>query len=311
MASSRRLQGLAVVLAALPVAGCPIYVPDTTVQTIASEPLGQPAMPQACGQTAATAFYGPVQPGVAVVLGQHREVGGDANWSDGMNAYVGQMATVSQQSGVDDMGCPGVRVDIDGGQWFWRVRDLALPAAPQPVPAASPQSIPTGCGASPASAYYGPVQVGTAVVLGRHSVVPGGDNWTDGMNAYVGQVAYVTEFAGTDEQGCPGVRVTIDGGQWFWRIRDMSLAAAPPEACGQASEAAYYGPVTIGSVLVLGRHRLVDGDDNWSPEMDAYVGRAATVTGFAGTDPQGCPGVRVDIDGGQWFWRVRDARVAQ
>jgi hypothetical protein len=28
---------------------------------------------------------------------------------------------------VDGQGCPGVRVAIDGGAWFWRVRDLELP----------------------------------------------------------------------------------------------------------------------------------------------------------------------------------------
>ena len=71
-----------------------------------------------------------------------------------------------------------------------------------------------------------------------------------------------------------------------------------------------YGSVREGSRIVLGRHRPVDGDDNWADEMTEYVGRTATVTRLSGSDAAGCPGVRVDIDGGEWFWRIRDARTA-
>ncbi len=37
--------------------------------------------------------------------------------------------------------------------------------------------------------------------------------------------------------------------------------------------------------------------------MVVFVGREATVTQLGGLDPQGCPYVRVDIDGGSWGWR--------
>ena len=75
----------------------------------------------------AMADYGPIGPGSMVVLGRHREVDGVDNWADGMNAYVGKVASVTRFSGVDSRGCPGIRVDIDEEEWFWRVRDLSLP----------------------------------------------------------------------------------------------------------------------------------------------------------------------------------------
>lgn len=43
-----------------------------------------------------------------------------------MLEYVGREATVNELSGSDGAGCPGVRVDIDDGSWFWRIRDLDL-----------------------------------------------------------------------------------------------------------------------------------------------------------------------------------------
>ena len=85
-----------------------------------------------------------------------------------------------------------------------------------------------------------------------------------------------------------------------------TATAVLPQACGLAEDSAGYGPVEVGTVVVLGRHREVDGDDNWSDDMDAYVGQETAVTRLSGVDGQGCPGVRVDADGGQWFWRLRD-----
>jgi hypothetical protein len=55
----------------------------------------------------------------------------------------------------------------------------------------------------------------------------------------------------------------------------------------------------------------VDGDENWTEEMNEFVGQTGTVTSLAGSDTVGCPGVRVDLDRGEWFWRIRDVRLAQ
>jgi hypothetical protein len=40
--------------------------------------------------------------------------------------------------------------------------------------------------------------------------------------------------------------------------------------------------------------------------MGRWVGQQTTVTGFAGTDSQGCPTVRVAADGGAYAWRIRN-----
>jgi len=40
--------------------------------------------------------------------------------------------------------------------------------------------------------------------------------------------------------------------------------------------------------------------------MGACVGSETAVTSLAGEDRDGSPGVRVEADGGYWFWRVRD-----
>jgi hypothetical protein len=67
-----------------------------------------------------------------------------------------------------------------------------------------------------------------------------------------------------------------------------------------------YGSIGVGTVVILGRHRPVDGYDNWDAQMDTYVGMQATVTELEGVDGSGCPGVTVDVDGDYYFWRIRD-----
>jgi hypothetical protein len=81
------------------------------------------AMPD-CDQ--AVPYYGPVVVGGLVVLDRHRPWRGDSNWNAGMEAFLGQVATVTELSGLDDVGCPGVRVDLDQGEFFWRIRDMDL-----------------------------------------------------------------------------------------------------------------------------------------------------------------------------------------
>lgn len=97
--------------------------PTLTLRPLPAEWL----LPQGCGMTGDNADYGAVGVGTVVILGRHRDVEGVDNWVEKMDAYVGQQATVTERSGVDRQGCPGVRVDADGGRYFWRVRDLALP----------------------------------------------------------------------------------------------------------------------------------------------------------------------------------------
>ena len=58
-----------------------------------------------------------------------------------------------------------------------------------------------------------------------------------------------------------------------------------PQECGMDSVTLDYGSIEVGSVVILGRHRPVDGYDNWDPGMDPYVGMQATVTSLEAVDP--------------------------
>ena len=136
------------------------------------------------------------------------------------------------------------------------------------------------------------------------------------------------------------MHVDADGRQWFWRVRDLTLGddagsavayrpglasdhgrpeggeaatadvdARIPQECGRTDETAAWGPIDVGSEVVLGRHRPVDGEANWVEDMEAFVGRRARVTERIGVDEQGCALVHVDVDEGGWFWRLRDMRI--
>ena len=295
-------------------------------------------VPRNCGMSAGVETYGTIDVGTAIVLGRHSPWAGDANWDPAMERYVGATAIVTQLAGVDSAGCPGVRVGIDGAQFFWRIRDAQLAGygAPQPQPVRPPpprppigfgggDSIPRHCGMAAGRESYGALRAGTAVVLGRHAIWGGDANWSAGMDRFVGSIATITSFDGIDAQGCPGVRVSVDGGQWFWRIRDMQLAGgqgypppppmppppppiAIPSWCGMTAGGETYGPITIGSWVILGAHSPWNGETNWAPEMMRWVGQRAQVTRLGGLDTVGCPGVYVAADGGQYFWRIRDLR---
>jgi len=90
--------------------------------------------------------------------------------------------------------------------------------------------VPTHCGMTVPD--YGPLHVGSSVVLGSHTGWSGPDGhggyitedrwWNDEMWAHVGQRTTVTELAGVDPVGCPYIRTAIDGGSWGWRIRNLS-----------------------------------------------------------------------------------------
>ena len=85
-----------------------------------------------------------------------------------------------------------------------------------------------------------------------------------------------------------------------------SVVASIPQECGMTNTTARYGPIALGSNVILGKHRSVDGSTNWNDTMDSFVGKVAKVTTLDGVDSQGCPGVRVDMDSSRWFWRIRD-----
>lgn len=82
-----------------------------------------------------------------------------------------------------------------------------------------------------------------------------------------------------------------------------------PQTCEQDPFHVDYGPIHEGSLVRLGRHRSVDGNANWDPSMEHYIGRVTAVVAARGLDPQGCPIVEVAVDGGEYVWRVRDLAV--
>jgi hypothetical protein len=107
----------------------------------------------------------------------------------------------------------------------------APPSIPPPVVGA----IPTQCGLSTPS--FGPLSIGSSVVPGVHSPYVGPDgaggmvtagsesslNWVPDMQAFVGQRTTITSLEGLDGAGCSVVKIAADGGQFYWRIRDMRL----------------------------------------------------------------------------------------
>jgi hypothetical protein len=277
-------------------------------------------VPRHCGMRGGAETYGTLMVGSTIVLGRHAPWNGDANWDESMQRYVGAAAQITQLAGVDSVGCPGVRVSIDGGQYFWRIRD-AQPAgmAPPPPVYGGGDPLPRHCGMPEGGETYGVLRPGARIVLGRHTPWSGDANWASEMERWVGVAATVTRLDGVDTAGCPGVRVDADGGEYFWRVRDAQLAggmayappvpAAIPSWCGMVSGGETYGPIAIGSWVVLGVHSPWNGDTNWAPEMMRWVGQRAMVTQLGGVDAVGCPVVRVNADGGQFAWRIRDMRM--
>lgn len=165
-----------------------------------------------CGR--AEPAYGAARLGTRVRIGRHRAVEGDDNWASGMQPYVGREALITRLGDVDDVGCTMVGLDVDGGDWTWRLRDLTLlPARPS-----TPQTCRPG-----AAADFGRVGVGSEVTLGRHRTTGGADNWSRGMDAYVGQRTRVRSLEGADGEGCALVSVDADDGAFVWRVRDLTL----------------------------------------------------------------------------------------
>lgn len=286
---------------------------DLTVIGRGLGPGGGDAVPQQCGQDDESADYGLVGPSARVILWRHRIVEGEANWIEEMMDHVGHEAEVTELGGVDDAGCPVFHIDVDRGEWAWRVRDVSLlrPALPQACPEKSPTK------------GQRALNVGATVKLGHHRPVRGERGWHTSMERYVGHYARVTALGPTDDQGCPVVRVDIDGGARPWRVRDLVLfergrtstssqeSDPIPQDCGQRAGLVNYGAIHQGVRVTLGRHRSVDGELNWSEGMEGHVGVVTTVTTLSGIDTEGCPGVRVEADDSEHFWRVRDLQISE
>lgn len=306
--------------------------------------------PDECGFNETTVSYGPLAVGSVVTLQRHRFMRGEDNWDHAMAPFLGREARVTRLSGVDGQGCAGVRVDLDGGTHFWRARDLGVGTSTERIGgAAITEGFPQDCHQSEANVSYGAATVGTTVVLGRHRAFDGETNWAETMEPYVGRRARIVGPASIDNVGCPGVRVDIDGGEWFWRVRDLRPATSEvsitsaaayasqslaedhgrpelsglgggdglfgvggvpgPQACGLSDSAVPWGSMHVGAEVRLGRHRAVAGDENWDEGMEPLLGSTASVTELIGVDDQGCAVVHVDADQGRFFWRARDLVV--
>ncbi|HRY72956.1 MAG TPA: SH3 domain-containing protein [Spirochaetia bacterium] len=153
------------------------------------------------GADADAESYGMIAEGSLVVLGRHDELGGDPNWNEDMAEFVGKKAKVAELAGSDGSGFLGVRVE--GNDWFWRARNLAMVGRGQ-------------------AGSYG-WRVGDEVILGRHREIEGSSNWAEEMEAYVGMRATITALLGPegDSAGCFLVSVDADGGEWSWRAENL------------------------------------------------------------------------------------------
>lgn len=70
--------------------------------------------------------FGPFQVGAKVLLGRHQDVNGEINWSSSMDRYIGKEASITQLRQKDDRHCEIVRVDIDSGEYYWRISNMTL-----------------------------------------------------------------------------------------------------------------------------------------------------------------------------------------
>jgi hypothetical protein len=147
---------------------------------------------------------GNVRVGDSVVLYRQEEVNGDDGWDNGMNTYVGKKAKVKEIVGPDDYGFTCIKIDLDKGKYLWRIRDLEV----------------VGKGEK---GSYG-FAIGDTVILGRHRIIQDYDLWVPEMNAYVGQVATITDVYGIwDEDKCYYVYVDADNGNYAWRAENLEV----------------------------------------------------------------------------------------
>jgi hypothetical protein len=147
---------------------------------------------------------------------------------------------------------------------------------------------------------YGMIKIGSVVILGEHEDLNGGKDWDDKMSSFIGKQATVKELPGADSQGFLLVRVKENS--YVWRVRNLTLKGR--------GEAGSYG-YQVGDRVIIGAHRYIDEDNNWAEEMAEFVGEEATITSLEGTDGTGSFLVHVDIDDGDWYWRVETMSPAK
>ena len=145
---------------------------------------------------------------------------------------------------------------------------------------------------------FGPGQ--HRVWIGTYSASQAGAPYTVGFT----ELAHVTAASLGSGGGVPVIPTGARG----------AMGALVPQECGMAVPV--YGPVSVGASVVLGTHApwtgsdgqggVVTMDTNWAPDMAQFVGQRTTVTQLSGLDTAGCPGVRVQADNGQFFWRIRN-----
>ena len=64
--------------------------------------------------------------GVSVILGIHkRETVYGTDWDSAMDKYIGREAVIRRTRYIAD-GCLACYVDVDGGEFYWRVEDMIL-----------------------------------------------------------------------------------------------------------------------------------------------------------------------------------------
>lgn len=94
---------------------------------------------------------------------------------------------------------------------------------------------------------------------------------------------------------------------------EVVLPGAPEDVRGESpsSKSCMYGVPTqlpkANDVFALARHTVVAGTDNWSPQMNRFLGGFSRVEEFVGWDAAGCLVARVSADAGaahRFVWRV-------
>ena len=237
-----------------------------------------------------------IVPGAKVIIHKHRPVDGKTNWVSTMDRYVGKEATVVSLLGKDQASCEVARVAVDGAtvtNYSFRVRDLEFVSA----------------GAELSSSLDGDsrIVVGSKVIVHRHRPVEGETNWVSNMDKYADKEAIVVSITGKDRQQCKMAQLSVDGvkiTQYKFRVRDLELAAPDTSLDGDSR-------IVPGVVVVIHKHRPVNGNLNWTSAMDSFVGKYAVVSELTGKDGAGCRVARVVIDGKppSYCFRTRDLEL--
>jgi len=284
--------------------------------------LGIYNLPQNTGMTSSSANFGLLRNGSRVMIHKHRPVNGKDNWVPAMDEYVGREGIVRQFCGVDGTGCPCVKCSFDGVpcNYSFRIRDMTLL---ENFPISTFYNLPQGIHMPRENSSFGGLEEGDLVIVHRHREVEGEANWNEDMDEYIGCMGTVGPSSkfGFDGQGCPCVRLTFgdDAPSYGFRIRDLTLLGGDkkesvdprfnlPQDTGLDVNQANYGPLVVGSRVLVSKHRAVNGVTNWVCDMDDFNEKEGVVIELAGVDCKGCPVVKCSFDGVAvpWLFRIRD-----